>query len=216
MFNVLKKILFIILIFSLVAWLDPFKDEVSKGNSYFSKGKFSDAKKAYENAKKFAPDEEKKLALYFNIGDANMMLGDNKEALNNFKKALNSKNPDVQKKSFFNMGNIFSKDKKYKEAVKSYINALKIDPKYKKAKKNLEYLLRDKKNKNKNKDKNKKENQKQDKNNDKKDKKDSKKNKQKQKMSKKQLKNILDSMKNRPIRREKGKGNGQKVLKKYW
>ena len=114
------------------------------------------------------------------------------------------------------MGNIFSKDKKYKEAVKSYINALKIDPKYKKAKKNLEYLLRDKKNKNKNKDKNKKENQKQDKNNDKKDKKDSKKNKQKQKMSKKQLKNILDSMKNRPIRREKGKGNGQKVLKKYW
>ena len=214
MFKILKKIVLIIIIFSLVAWLDPFKDEVSRGNSLFLEGKFNEAKKAYENAEQYAPGEEEKYALSFNRGDANFKLGDNDAAIKDFKKALNSKNIEVQKRSFFNMGNVYAKDKKYKEAVKSYINALKIDPKYEKAKKNLEYLLSDKKDKKKDKNKNKNDKNQKNKEKNKKDK-DSQK-KPKQKISKQQLKNLLNSMKNRPVRRQKGKGNGKKVLQKYW
>ena len=84
--------------------------------------------------------------LDFNKGDAHYQLGNYDIAADKFKSSISSENPDIQKKALFNMGNAYLKQKKYKEAAESYIKALEIDPNYDKAKKNLEYLLKEQKN----------------------------------------------------------------------
>ncbi len=213
-------IIFAVLIFT--AWIDPFNDEVDKGNRSYE-GK--DSKKAlehYKEAEKYAPDDKKKQMLEFNKGDAHYQLGNYDIAIDKFKNSISSDNPDIQKKAMFNMGNSYLKQKKYKEAAESFVKALEIDPNYEKAKKNLEYLLKEQKNKDQNKNDNNgdgdqgssKQDSSKDKNsNDKKDK-DSMNNEKK--MNSIQAKNLMESMKNKPVRKQKGKGDGEKYLEKYW
>jgi tetratricopeptide (TPR) repeat protein len=207
---------FIILLAVLIsaAWIDPFKDEVEKGNlSYENK----DSKKAlehYKEAEKHAPDDKQKGMLDFNKGDAHYQLGSYDIALDKFKNSISSDNPDVQKKALFNMGNTYLKQKKYKEAAESFIKALEIDPDYEKAKKNLEYLLKEQKNK----DQNNSDSGSGDQGNDKNNKNDKEKESgnTEKKMNNIQAKNLLESMKNKPVRKQKGKGDGKKYLEKYW
>jgi tetratricopeptide (TPR) repeat protein len=218
--GIIMKRYFIILLTVLIfgGWIDPFKDEVEKGNkSYETK----DSKKAlehYKEAEKYAPDEKQKGMLDFNRGDAHYQLENYDIALDKFKSSISSENPDVQKKALFNMGNTYLKQKKYKEAAESFIKALEVDPNYDKAKKNLEYLLKEQKNKDQDKDGD------SGKSGDRSDKKDNSGNKNKEKesadnekkMNDIQARNLLDSMKNKPVRKQKGKGDGSKYLEKYW
>lgn len=196
----------------LVAWIDPFKDAVENGNKSYEKNDSKKALEHYKEAEKHAPDEKQKAMLEFNRGDAHYRLENYDIAADKFKSSIASENPDLQKKAFFNMGNAFFKQKKYKEAAENYIKALEIDPNYEKAKKNLEYLLKEQKNKDQN-------------GNDKKDGGDQGNNKEKKendsknnekKMSDIQTRNLLESMKNKPVRKQKGKGDGTKYLEKYW
>jgi len=206
---------FIIIVTALIfiSWIDPFKDEVEKGNrSYENK----DSKKAiehYKEAERHTPDDKKKGMLEFNKGDAHYQLGNYDIAIDKFKNSISSENPDIQKKALFNSGNSYLKQKKYKEAAESFIKALEIDPNYEKAKKNLEYLLKEQKNKDQN-DKDNKDGsgaQGNDKN-----KKESESKSSEKKMNDIQAKNLLESMKNKPVRKQKGKGDGNKYLEKYW
>jgi len=217
-----------------IAWLDPFRDGVSEGNSRYNDKKYLEAKKRYDKAEKYAPGEKDKQKLAFNRADANYMAGDLEAAIAGYKKAIQSGDPDVQKKAFFNLGNAYLQQKKYREAFNAFRNALKIDPNYAPAKRNIEYML-SKQKKNQQKDKNKKDSDKnnqqkqdqknQDKNKDKKNQKkeqnknqkqNQQKNKQKQQMNRQQLKNLLKSMKNKPVRRQKGRGNEKRNLDKDW
>ena len=209
-------ILLTVLIFA--GWIDPFKDEVENGNrSYESK----DPKRAlehYKEAEKHAPDDKLKGMLDFNRGDAHYQLENYDIALDKFKNSISSENPDVQKKALFNMGNSYLKQKKYKEAAESFIKALEIDPGYEKAKKNLEYLLKEQKS-NDQKDKNDKsgsgdKSDSSDKDNKEKKEKESADNEKK--MNDIQARNLLESMKNKPVRKQKGKGDGRRYLEKYW
>lgn len=117
---------------------------MSKGNSEFHNKNYEQSKNHYNSAEKHAPTEEGKNNLAFNRGDADYMAGNYEGAIANYKKALQSGDRDVQKKAFFNLGNTYMKMENNREAVNSFINALKLDPSYDKAKKNLEYLLADK------------------------------------------------------------------------
>ncbi len=209
---------FIILLTVLIfgAWIDPFKDEVESGNrSYESK----DSKKAlehYKEAEKHAPDEKQKGMLDFNRGDAHYQLENYDIALDKFRSSISSENPDVQKKALFNMGNSYLKQKKYKEAAESYIKALEIDPNYEKAKKNLEYLLKEQKNeeqKNKD-DKSGSGNKGDGSDKDGKEKKEKESADNEKKMNNIQARNLLESMKNKPVRKQKG--DGRRYLEKYW
>ncbi len=197
----------------LAAWIDPFKDAVEQGNSCFEKKDSKKALEYYKEAEKHAPDDKQKAMLEFNRGDAHFQLENYDIAADKFKSSFASGSPDLQKKAFFNMGNSYVKQKKYKEAVESYIKALEIDPNYEKAKKNLEYLLKEQKNKDQeNKDnKNGSGNQ-----GSSKDKKESDSKSDEKKMSDIQTRNLLESMKNKPVRKQKGKGDGTKYLEKYW
>lgn len=230
-----KKFFFIFFVIAVSSgWLDPYRDEVSRGNKEYHDKKYIDAKKHYNNAENHAPGEEDKKNLSFNKGNADYMAEEYKSALDYYRKSLQSEDSEVQKKAFFNIGNTYMKLKKNKEAIQSFINALKIDPKYENAKKNIEYILSNKKkmdHKDKNKDNKDKKNQKDknDKNSkDKKKNKDDKKsekdkNKENQsekrtakKMNREQIKKLLESMKKKPVGIRKGKNNKRGSLEKYW
>ena len=217
-----KPVILIIVFLFFIAWLDPYKDEVSKGNTRYQDEKFHAAKRYYKKAEKYAPSDRDKMELSFNKGDADYKTGDYDSAIANFEMAIKSGNKDIQKKAFYNLGNTYTKMGKYKEAVGAYINALKIDPGYNKAKKNIEYLLNKKKNEDKDKKKNK------DKNKDGKNKNKQKQqdkqneqnknrnNKQPPRLNKSQVKNLLDTMKRSKVRRQKGSGNYDRNLQKQW
>ncbi|PKL39802.1 MAG: hypothetical protein CVV44_06155 [Spirochaetae bacterium HGW-Spirochaetae-1] len=225
----LKLIILCLLVLQTAAWLDPYRDRVDRGNSLFHEKKYAEAGKEYREAENYAPGESDKKKLAFNKGNADYMSGDMESALANYKKALQSDDPDVQKKAFLNMGNTYLKMGNNREAVDAYINALKIDPRYEKAKKNIEYMLKkkekdkqdkqdkksgdgnDQKNKN---DKNEKDQDKknQDKNQDKKN--DSQ--KAGQRMNKEQIRNMLESMQKKPVQRQKGSNDDQRHLEKNW
>jgi Ca-activated chloride channel family protein len=223
------KILFSIFLAALFsAWIDPYRDEVSRGNGEFHNKNYEQAKKHYDSAEKYIPNDGEKGSLAFNKGNADYMAGNYDSAIANFKKALQSDDREVQKKAFFNLGNTYMKMENNREAVNSFINALKIDPGYEKAKKNIEYLLSDKKDQ-KGDDKNDKDKKGQD-GKDKKDKNDKDKDKDKDskrdnkdagegsegKMNQEQIRNLLESMKNRPVRRKKGEGGERFYLEKNW
>ena len=207
-------IILTVLIFS--AWIDPFKDEVKKGNQAYAENNPTKALEHYKEAEKHAPSDKKKEMLNFNKGTAHYKLEDYDKALDKFTDSISSGDPEIQKKAFFNMGNTYLKQKKYKEAVDSYIKALEIDPNYEKAKKNLEYLIKkqenkDQKNNDKNNDKSDDKNK-----NDNKNEKDKNEDQSDKNLSNDQIKNLLESMKNKPVRQQKDKGSGKRYLEKYW
>jgi tetratricopeptide (TPR) repeat protein len=213
-----------IIAISSIAWLDPYRDAVSSGNEEFNKKNYNNAKRYYEKAERYAPAENDKKKLSFNTGDADYMLESYDSALSGYQQAIQSDDRDVQKKAFFNSGNAYLKQKNYREAINAYMNALKIDPDYAKAKKNIEYVLKQMDNKNKQDDKDKKNNN--DKSDDKQKNKDkSSENDKNQKqsrqqggnqMNREQVQNILRSLQQSPVRRQKGGSNEKRKLEKFW
>ena len=212
---------------SSVAWLDPYRDAVTSGNEEFNKKKYNNAKRYYEKAEQYAPAENDKKKLSFNTGDADYMLESYDNALSGYQRAIQSDDRDVQKKAFFNTGNTYLKQKNYREAINAYMNALKIDPDYTRAKKNIEYVLKQMDNKNKQDDKKDNKNNK-DKKDDKQNNKDksrkgdknqNKKQNRKQdgnQMNREQVQNILRSLQQSPVRRHKGGGDERRKLEKFW
>jgi len=209
-----------------IAWLDPFKDAVSSGNDEYDMKKYNNAKRYYEKAEKYAPGDSDRKKLSFNTGDADYMLESFDNALTGFQEAVQSGDREVQKKAFFNAGNAYLKMGKYREAINSYINALKIDPGYEPAKKNIEYVLKkmseqdkDKKDK----DGNNKDNKKvQDKKKDPGSNKDQKRGQSRDsrrgqnQMSREQVQNILRALQKSQVRREQGPSDDRRHLEKNW
>lgn len=221
----MSRIIFIlILCFSQAAWIDPFRDEVSKGNRSFEVEDFDSALGHYDKSDRFAPDEKRRSMLSFNKGAAEYRRGNYQQSIEHFKESLKSGDPAVQRKAYYNMGNSHVQLKQYDEAFDSYAKALKIDPGYENAKKNIEYLLQNREDKSGNSSDNK----------DSKDNKDDRGNSDKDKnrgedkssagseenkrsdISREQMKNMLESLKNKPVRRQKG-GSGERAdREKLW
>ncbi len=230
----LLRVLLPVFAFVSIAWLDPYRDAVSSGNEEYGRKKYNNAKRYYEKAEEYAPAEDDRKKLSFNTGDADYMLEDYDSALSGYQRSIQSDDRDVQKKAFFNTGNAHLKQKNYREAIQAYMNALKIDPDYARAKKNIEYVLKqmDKKDQDKNKDKkdnkgnkDNKDKKQQDKDKSGQDKKNQKneQNRQQQKqqrsggqMNREQVQNILRSLEKSPVRRQKGGSDEKRKLEKYW
>jgi Ca-activated chloride channel homolog len=212
--------------FQAAAWLDPYRDAVTRGNEEFGHKKYHNAKQYYRNARDHAPGENDLKKLTFNEGDADYMLEDYEAALSGFQRASQAEEKDVQKKALFNTGNAFLKQGKYREAVEAYMSALKIDPRYEGPKKNIEYLLKkmnDRENRAGDKGK---EGDKKNRDNIAQNKKQSgssinDQNAQEKKgntsgMNQEQIKNILRSMQQNPVQRRKGNPNERRKLEKFW
>jgi Ca-activated chloride channel family protein len=222
----MKRGLGVLLLALSISWIDPYHDEVSKGNERFHQKRYSDSKKHYREASRYAPNENERRKLKFNEGDTSYMTGDYENAITNFSKSLRSEDREVQKKAFFNMGNSYLRMGRYKDAIDAYISALRIDPNYENAKKNLEFLMREKKQrdrkgkggergKNENDKENEDINRKKGDSVDKTDRQDRGRDKSGG-MSREQFRNILESMKKKPVRRKKGGDDGTRMLEKNW
>jgi tetratricopeptide (TPR) repeat protein len=202
----MKKLLPVCIII-LMAFLDPFADRVNEGNTNYHDKKYLDAEKSYTQAEQYLPSSKSAPDLAFNQGDARYMLGDYDGAIENYRKALDSTNKDVQKKALFNIGNSYLKKGDKNSAADAYMASLAIDSKYDNAKKNLENLYR------KDEKKNDKDNDKNKNNNDdkKKDPNGNGKNNPQdgqQKISADQLGQMMEMMKKKPVRRDKNKDKG--------
>ena len=194
----------------LCAWLSPFSDEVSAGNGEYRKKNYSAAIEHYKKAGEHARDDKDRALLAFNTGDAEYAQGNYERAVEYYNKSMKQGDPDLAKRSLFNMGNAYLKNAKKREAAESYARALEIDPEYEKARKNLEYLYKQNEQDKKNNDKN------EDKGNNEKDKNSSGNKSGKGEMTPEQAARIFESMKNRPVRKKKGDRNGRRALEKYW
>lgn len=199
------------------AWLDPFHEKVEQGNQAYHSQKYDEAEKKYNEAEQHASGDEAKKILSFNKGVARYMSGDYEGAIELYKDAVASTNEDVRKKALFNMGNSYLKMNDKKSAFESYANALKVDPEYKAAAKNIEHLLKqqEEQNKKQNDGKNNKSKQDDKKTDDGQQKPQNDESQNQREMSREQVKNLLDSMKNKPAERSKGNGI-RRNLEKNW
>jgi tetratricopeptide (TPR) repeat protein len=135
---------------------------VSKANKLYKKEKYEEAYELYKKASILNPDIEK---IKFNMADCSYQLKRFREAGDEFAGLTVSKDKDLREKSFYNLGNVFMEAKQFDEAISSYKEALLLNPKDIRAKRNLEIAKmmkeEEKKNKDENKDKNKNQNQQQ-------------------------------------------------------
>jgi tetratricopeptide (TPR) repeat protein len=77
-----------------------------------------------------------------NLGSALYKQDKAEEALREYEHALvKAEAKDMKSQALYNMGNAFMKDQRYQEAVKSYIESLKLTPGDQDAKYNLSYAL---------------------------------------------------------------------------
>lgn len=137
--------------FCATAFADSTAGLVDSGNKSWLAGKYDEAIKSYDEA---AVDNPESPYIYFNKGAALYRKGDYKAAIEAFEKAeLKSKEPELEAKSRFNMGNCTYReaerqmDSDLKKAldycqksVQHYQNALTLDPKFKAAAENIEIV----------------------------------------------------------------------------
>lgn len=135
---------------------------VNKGVNLYKDGKYSNSEVEFKKGLEKSP---KNFQANFNLGDSYYKQGNYSDAMKAFQSALSmTKNPELKSRVYHNIGNSLLQDKKVKESIAAYTNALKLNPGDMSTKYNLSYaldMLKHQKNKNKNdKDKNKKNNQK--------------------------------------------------------
>ena len=196
------------------AWMSPYNDAVSAGNKEYKKKNYSSAIEYYRKAEAYAGNDNERAVLDFNIGDAEYAMGNYESAAEHYSRSAKQGDADLAKKSWFNMGNAYLKNGKKKEAAESYAKALEIDPEYEKARKNLEYLHKQNGQDKKNKDKNSGSDGKDGGSN--KDNKGGADGQAGGRMTPEQAARIFESMKDRPVRQQKGDSKGRRALEKYW
>ena len=195
------------------------KKMVRKGNKAFEQNNYSDAEVKYKKALEKKPGYIKGK---FNLGDAYYQEKDYKDADSLFSEVTaTAKSSEVKAKAWYNKGNSLLAQKKYRESIEAYKNALRLNPTDTAAKYNLEYARKklkkqqqqqkqqQKKNKQ-NKDQNKKnkDKQNQNKNKDQKNKKDQqKKDQQKKDQKNKEQQKKQDQQQKQQQNKEKEKGN---------
>ena len=108
---------------------------VNKANRLYEKEKYEEAYEIYKDASILNPDNEK---IKFNLADCAYKLKRFREAGDEFTRLSASKDKDLRRKSFYNLGNVFMEAKQYDQAISSYKNALLINSKDERAKRNLE------------------------------------------------------------------------------
>lgn len=118
-------------------------DEVSKD---VSMGRYINALESLEEAKtsnlyrlsSFLGREDPYLV--YNAGVVLMLMGDNKKAEIEFKKAIKSNNEIIKESAIYNRANLIATNMDFITAADEYTKALKIDSEDFKAKKNLERM----------------------------------------------------------------------------
>ncbi|MFC2173506.1 tetratricopeptide repeat protein [Acidobacteriota bacterium] len=126
------------------------KSKVAQGNEAFERGEYDKALGNYIEAE---DDERRSPLLRYNIGCVLYQQSRIKEAEEEFNKALNGmestkqarrtrREAELRHHAVFNRGNCLVHQKRLKEALESYKDALRIDPSDMNTKHNLEFVLK--------------------------------------------------------------------------
>ncbi|MCE9667504.1 tetratricopeptide repeat protein [Myxococcus stipitatus] len=112
---------------------------IQQGREAYLAGRYEDALKAFEAAKKERPNDP---TVDFNRGDALAKLGRVKDAQEVFRGVTESNRPDLRQKAWYNLGNLAATTGDRLEALKAYRRALTLDPEDIQARHNYEVVLR--------------------------------------------------------------------------
>jgi tetratricopeptide (TPR) repeat protein len=112
---------------------------VEEGREAFQDGKYEDALKAFDEAKKALPSSA---AVDYNRGNALYKLGRLEEAKEAYLRAQSTDKGELRQKDFYNLGNTYAQMGDRTEAIRAYRKALTLDPKDPDARHNLEVVLK--------------------------------------------------------------------------
>lgn len=135
----MKWIVTVMLCLGVASAIAQPKKEVRTGNKLYEEGKYEEASTAYEQALSKQPNYTPGL---FNLGNSKYKLEDYEGArkiMDATAKTVTEK--ETQAAANYNIGNTYLKEKKYKEAVEAYKEALRKNPQDENAKYNLSYAL---------------------------------------------------------------------------
>jgi tetratricopeptide (TPR) repeat protein len=111
----------------------------NEGNRLYQQKRYDEALKMYTDAQAAAPGAP---ALHYNIGNVLFRKGEYDKAIEEYLRAQSKTDGNLSESSVFNRGNAQMMKGQVKEAVGSYIQALRMDPNDADAKRNLELALR--------------------------------------------------------------------------
>jgi len=154
-------LLLILALWALNTFAQQERKYIRKGNKEFEKGNFDDSEIFYRKA---IDKKEDSYNASFNIGDALYKQEKYDDAIHQFIDLTNQElSKEDKAKIYHNLGNSLLNNKKIKESIEAYKQALRNNPSDMETKYNLAYaqkLLAQQQNQNQNKDKNKDQNQK--------------------------------------------------------
>ncbi len=127
----------IFILFTNLGFAQEEKKRVRNGNSEYKEGNFQEAEKEYRKALMEKPGYAKGT---FNLGDAMYEQENYEESTKLFTEVVERSNDAAQKSAaYYNLGNTFMNEKKYKESIDAYKSSLRLKPDDENAKYNLEY-----------------------------------------------------------------------------
>jgi Ca-activated chloride channel homolog len=121
------------------SFFDPFHENVEKGNRKADAGEPDEALARYQEAAKVDPSSP---IPDFNRGIVLSGKGDTEKALDAFRAASASEDPQVAADALYNMGNVYMQGEQYEPAIDSYLKSLDLDPDDADARRNFELALR--------------------------------------------------------------------------
>jgi Ca-activated chloride channel homolog len=133
-----SRILFIILLLTVSVRADEYRSKINEGYDLYKNGEYDKATQQFKDAAILKPEQA--LPTY-DKGTALYKSNDYETAAGEFESSAAKSDPKLKADSYYNAGNSYFKAQKYDQAVKSYIDALKLNPGDKEAKKNLEMAL---------------------------------------------------------------------------
>lgn len=112
--------------------------EVREGNRLYAEGHYDDAHKKYLDALRAAPNSP---LIRFNDGNALYQSQEFQRALGEYREAIESGNPDLEARAWYNLGNALYRQQQFSDALDAYKQALRRTPNDMDAKHNLELVL---------------------------------------------------------------------------
>ena len=118
-------------------WQDSVVKKNQEGKRLYNEGKPGEALSKWRDAQIESPDKEE---LHYNIGNALHQEKKYEDAYGEYEKSLDTKDAELQSKTYYNMGNTHYRMGKLLEAIEDYKRALDINPEDEDAKYNIEFI----------------------------------------------------------------------------
>lgn len=147
----LGRVMLAIAVLAGAGWKLPTRPDgdVAEGNRAFAEGDYQRALAAYRRALEGDGDRSR---VHFDIGAALYGLAEaaeGEEALvlyeraeSAFRRAAESRDPDLAARAYYNLGNVFVRRARYDDAIRAYRVVLRLDADFDDARHNLEVALR--------------------------------------------------------------------------